>query len=45
MGYLSLDYLLLSEAKLDDSFPSPQFSIPDYEIKVRWDRDKNEFIN
>ena len=32
MSYFSPDYLLLKEMKLDDSFPSAQFSIPDYKI-------------
>ena len=27
-GYLSPDYLVLSETKLDDSFPSAQFNLP-----------------
>ena len=34
MSYLSPDYLVLSETKLDDSFPSAQFSIPDYELEL-----------
>ena len=41
MSYLSPDYLVLSEMKLDDSFASAQFSIPDYEIRARRDRHKN----
>ena len=41
VGYLSLDYLVLSETKLDDSFPSAQFNLPNYEIRARRDRDKN----
>ena len=41
MCYLSPDYLVLRETKLDDSFPSAPFSIPDYEIKARRDRHKN----
>ena len=32
VGYLSPDYLVLSETKLDDSFPSAQFNIPNYKI-------------
>ena len=28
VGYLSPDYLVLSETKLDDSFPSAQFNLP-----------------
>ena len=43
MSYLSWGYLVLSKAKLNNSFPSAQFSIPDYEIRVRRDkRNKNE---
>ena len=42
LGYLSPDYLVLSETKLDDSFPSAQFSLPNYEIRARRDRDNNE---
>ena len=41
VGYLSPDYLVLSETKLDDSFPSAQFNLPNYEIRARRDRDKN----
>ena len=41
MGYLSPDYLVLFETKLDDSFPSAQFNLPNYEIRARRDRDKN----
>ena len=41
MSHFSPDYLLLKEMKLDDSFPSAQFSIPDYKIRVRHDRHKN----
>ena len=36
-----LDYLVLSETKLDESFPNAQFNLDGYEIKVRRDRDKN----
>ena len=32
---LSLDYFVLCETKLDDSFPSAQFKIDDYEIRGR----------
>ena len=38
---LSLDYFVLSETKLDDSFPSAQFTIGDYEIRGRKDRNKH----
>ena len=41
MSYLSHDYLVLSETKLDDSLPSAQFSIRDYEIRARGDRHEN----
>ena len=41
MGYLSPEYLVLSETKLDDSLPSAQFNLPNYEIRARRDRDKN----
>ena len=41
MSYLSPDCLVLSEMKLDYSFPLAQFSIPDYEIRARRDRHKN----
>ena len=41
MGYLSPDYLVLFETKLDDSFPSAQFNLPNYEIRARRDRDEN----
>ena len=42
MSYLSWGYLVLNKAKLDNIFPSAQFSIPDYEIRVRRHRRKNE---
>ena len=38
---MSPSCLVLSEIKLDDSFPSAQFSLPDYEIQTRRDKDKN----
>ena len=41
MSYLSPNYLVLSETKIDNSFPSARFSIPDYEIQARRDRHKN----
>ena len=41
LGKLELDYFLLSETKLDDSFPSAQFYIENFEIRNRSDRDKN----
>ena len=41
LGCLSPDYQVLSVKKLDDSFPSAQFSLPNNEIRVRRDSDKN----
>ena len=41
VGYLSPDYLVLSETKLDNSFPSAQFNLPNYEIRARHGKDKN----
>ena len=40
LQHSSLDYFLLSEAKLDNSFPCAQFQISDYEIRARGDRNK-----
>ena len=40
-GKLQLDYFVLSETKLDDSFPSAQFYIENFEIRNRRGRDKN----
>ena len=37
---LSLDYFVLSEIKLDESFPTAQFTLEGYEIRSRKDRDK-----
>ena len=34
MSYMSSDYLVLSEAILDDSCPLAQFNIPDHKIRV-----------
>ena len=42
LGYLSPDYLVLSETKLDDSFPSAQFNLPNYKIRARRARIKME---
>ena len=36
-----LDYLVLSETKLDESFPIAQLNLDGYEIRARRDRDKN----
>ena len=41
MQVLQLDYFVVSETKLDNSFPSAQFYLSDYEIRCRKDRDKN----
>ena len=41
IGKLSLEYFVISETKLDESFPSAQFNISNYEIRNRRDRDKN----
>ena len=41
IGKLSLDYFVISETKLDKSFPSAQFNISNYEIRNRRDIDKN----
>ena len=40
-GKLQLDYFVLSETKIDESFPSAQLNINDYEIQNRRNRDKN----
>ena len=37
---LSLDYFVLSETKIDQSFPIAQFYIKGYEVRARRDRDK-----
>ena len=37
---LSLDYFVLSETKLDESFPTAQFTLEGYEIRSRKDRGK-----
>ena len=36
-----MDYFVLSETKIDSSFPSAQFEIDNYEIKARRDRNCN----
>ena len=40
-GKFQLDYFILSETKLDDSFPSAQFYIENFKIRNRRDRDRN----
>ena len=39
MKTLSLDYLILSENNIDESFPTSQFNAEGYEIRARRDRD------
>ena len=41
MQVLQLDYFVVSETKLDNSFPAAQFYLSDYEIRCRKDRDQN----
>ena len=41
IGRRQLDYFVISETKLDFSFPSAQFHIGDYEIRNRRDRNKS----
>ena len=36
-----LDYFVISETKLDNSFPNAQLTINNYEIRARRDRDKH----
>ena len=38
---LSLDYLVLSEIKIEQSFPTVQFYIKGYETRARRDRGKH----
>ena len=40
IGKLSLCYFVLSETKLDESFPSGQFNIRNYGVRNRRDRKK-----
>ena len=40
LKYLSLDYFVLSETKLDESFPKAQFTLDGYKIRARRDRNK-----
>ena len=40
ISYLQLDYFVLSETKINDSFPSAQFDMSGYEIRARRDRDR-----
>ena len=36
-----IDIILISETKLDNTFPKPQFRIPGYTLPLRLDRNKN----
>ena len=36
-----IDILMITETKLDDSFPASQFSIQDFRTPFRIDRNKN----
>ena len=40
LKYLSFDYFISSETKLDESFPKAQFTLDGYEIRARRDRKK-----
>ena len=40
LKYLSLDYFILSETKLDESFPNAQLTLDGYKIRARRDRNK-----
>ena len=41
IGKLSLDYFVISETMLDESFRSAQFDITNYQIRNQRDRNKN----
>ena len=41
IGRLQLDYFVISETKLDSSFPSVQFYLRHYETRNRSDRNKS----
>ena len=38
---LPLDYIVISETKLDESFPNSQFKLNGYEVRARRDRHKH----
>ena len=40
ISYLQLDYFVLSETKINNSFPFAQFDMSGYEIRARRDRDE-----
>ena len=39
LKYLELYYFVISETKIDKSFPSKQFAMDNFEIRARKDRD------
>ena len=39
--YLNLNYFIVNDTKIDLSFPSAQFTIENYEIEIRRDRNCN----
>ena len=41
MQYVQFDCFVVSETKLDNSFPPAQFMLSDYEVRATRDRDKN----
>ena len=41
MQYVQLDYFVVSETKLDNSFLSAQFMLSNYGVRARKNRDKN----
>ena len=42
ISYLQLDYFVLSETKINDSFPYAQFDMSGYEIRAKRDTDAME---
>ena len=42
MKYLELDYFVIRQTKINESFPSQQFAMDNFEIKARKDRDCHE---
>ena len=44
LKYLSLDYFVLSETKLYESFPNAQFNLDCYEIRARRDRNNSRDV-
>ena len=43
MPYVQLDYFVVSETKLDNTFPAAQFMLTEYETGVRSDGNKNVY--